>query len=354
MKKKIYMAPLEGITDTIFRNTYEKYYGGVDKYFTPFLSPCDTKKFTTKEKGYVDPETNDVGRTVPQLLTNNADHFLWAVGCLVEMGYREINFNLGCPSGTVVAKKKGSGLLYYPELLDEILYGIFEGIDKYGEDKPAISVKTRLGKNDPDEFYRILEIYNKYPILELTIHPRIQTDFYREPVRYEYFDYACEKAGAPLVYNGEIKSASDIAACFEKYPQIDAVMLGRGLIANPQLAGEYFGYAKSTGSRDKHLDAPTDLDSAFTEESESTVESSQDLSYAGLDFARFWKFHDELLLQYKDLMPGDKPLLHRLKEFWAFWLENFPDKEKLIKQIRKATRLAEYNAAISQLKSSTS
>lgn len=312
-KAPIYLAPLEGVTDSIYRNTFMKYYGGVDKVFTPFLSPNSTMKFTTREFKDINPETNDLKYTVPQLLTNNAEHFLWAAGEIAELGFKEINFNLGCPSGTVVAKKKGSGLLYYPEELDKILYELFEGLeticDKKGAETPEISIKTRLGKHEPEEFYEILEIYNKYPISELTVHPRIQSDFYKEPVRSEFFDYAVEHAKAPLVFNGEVKTIQDIETISEKYQNINAIMIGRGLIANPELL----------------------------------LESST------FDYMKFKSFHDELLSQYIEVLSGEKPVLHRMKEFWVYWQSQFPDSEKAVKKIRKSNRIAEYKEYVNAI-----
>ena len=308
-EKQIYLAPLEGVTDSIFRNTFAKYYGGVDKYFTPFISPNSTFKFTTREFKDIDPEKNDVHTTVPQLLTNKSEHFLWAAGEIAALGFKEINYNLGCPSGTVVAKKKGSGLLYYPEELDKVLYEIFDGLEatcsKKGASVPEISIKTRLGKNEPEEFYEILEVYNKYPISELTIHPRIQTDFYKEPVRTELFEYALKHSKTKLVFNGEVKSVEDIENTFRKYDSIDAVMIGRGLISNPKLALDYKGESNEAAFRD---------------------------------------FHDSLVEQYIDVLSGEKPVLHRMKEFWVYWQENFTSEEqiKLIKKIRKSNRVAEY------------
>lgn len=304
--KNIYLAPLEGVTDSIFRNTFNKYYGGVDRFFTPFISPNSTFKFTTREFKDIDPEKNDVATTVPQLLTNKAEHFLWATREISKLGFNEVNFNLGCPSGTVVAKKKGSGLLYYPEELDSMLYGIFSGLDVECD----ISIKTRLGKAEPEEFYEILDIYNKYPIKELTIHPRIQSDFYREPIRPDFFEYAIEHTKMPLVFNGEIKSVSDINACEDKYPNINAIMIGRGIISNPQLAYDY----------------------------KNGMENSP------LDFGKFKSFHDELLAQYIEVLSGEKPVLHRMKEFWGYWQGLFPDSEKEIKKIRKSNRIAEYKS----------
>ena len=218
--------------------------------------------------------------------------------------FKEINFNLGCPSGTVVAKKKGSGLLYYPEELDKMLYEIFEG----KPDGIDISIKSRLGKNEPDEFYEILDIYNTYPINELTVHPRIQSDFYREPIRYEFFDYAIEHSKAPLVYNGDINTIDDLKNMERKYDNIDAFMLGRGLIGNPNLALEY----------------------------------KEGLEHSALDLDKFKAFHNDLLDQYIDILSGEKPVLHRMKEFWVYWQNNFPDSEKAVKKIRKSNRIAEY------------
>lgn len=319
MKQKIYFAPLEGVTDSIFRNTFEKYYGGVDKYFTPFLSPNSTYKFTTREFNQIDPKKNNIENTVPQLLTNDAEHFLWAASEIASLGYKEINFNLGCPSGTVVAKKKGSGLLFYPEMLDNMLYQVFNGLEsacnKKGCNTPDISIKTRLGKLEADEFYEILDIYNKYPISELTIHPRIQKDFYREPLKPEFFDYAITNSKAPLVFNGDIVSISDIDNTFSKYPDINAIMIGRGLLANPGLVLAY----------------------------------KKGLEEYPLDLKTFKSFHDDLLIQYTQLLSGEKPVLHRMKEFIAYWERNFPDDTKIIKKIRKSNSINEYKSNICAL-----
>ena len=314
---RIYLAPLEGVTDSIYRNTFERYYGGVDKYFTPFISPNSTFKFTPREFKDIDPEKNDVTITVPQILTNKSEHFLWAVKEIASLGYKEINFNLGCPSGTVVAKKKGSGLLYYPEELDKLLYEVFEGLSS-GVD---ISIKTRLGKNEPEEFYEILDIYNKYQVSELTIHPRIQTDFYKEPIRPEFFEYAVEHSKAPLVFNGDVTTIEGIKDTYRKYDNLNAVMIGRGLIANPGLAA---GYKKGLADAD-------------------------DIK---LDLVLFKKFHDDLLSQYTEVLSGEKPVLHRMKEFLSFWQANFPDEEKLIKKLRKSNRISEYRDYFNQLISS--
>lgn len=174
----LYFAPLEGITTYPYRNLHHKYFGGVDKYFTPFLAPGPEQGMSVKEMRDVLPENNAGVPVVPQILTNRAGDFLLASKKLAEMGYREINLNLGCPSGTVTAKKKGSGFLLYPDDLDRFFDEVFADASvRNGEFQ--ISVKTRIGKNEVEEWPEIMEVYNRYPISELTVHPRIQKEFYK-------------------------------------------------------------------------------------------------------------------------------------------------------------------------------
>lgn len=136
-------APMEGITGYVFRNAHHRHFHGIKTYYTPFISPNQTRKFTPRELNDVRPEHNEGVPVIPQILTNKADDFLWAAGRLKELGYTEVNLNLGCPSGTVVAKKRGSGFLEYPMELDEFLYQVYDGLAKVGKE---LSVKTRLEK----------------------------------------------------------------------------------------------------------------------------------------------------------------------------------------------------------------
>ena len=134
---KIYLAPMEGITTYIFRNAFEKYYGGVDKYFTPFLTASHLKG---REKRDVDPDNNSVPSLVPQILTNDSELFIKIAEQLAELGYREVNLNLGCPSGTVTGKGRGAGFLDRTAELDRFLYDIYNKLPEMD-----ISIKTRIG-----------------------------------------------------------------------------------------------------------------------------------------------------------------------------------------------------------------
>ena len=179
---KLYAAPMEGLTTYIWRRAQREVFGGVDKYFTPFLSPNGNLAFQQKELDEVSQGETD---TVPQLLTNRGDYFVWAARELYAMGIREVNFNLGCPSGIVTAKRKGAGLLAYPEELDRCLEEVFAALPDM-----RVSIKTRIGKNDPAEWGRLLAIYGKYPVSELIVHPRVQKEFYRGAVHRDAFELA--------------------------------------------------------------------------------------------------------------------------------------------------------------------
>ena len=230
---KYYLAPLEGITTYVNRKAYHKYFHHMDKYFTPFIVPHKDKRFNTRELKELSPEHNEGLHVVPQLLTNNAEDFLKTAVDIVAMGYKEINLNLGCPSKTVVTKRKGSGFLEYPDELDKFLYEIYEKANF------RISIKTRIGKDSPDEFYRLLEIYNKYPIEELTIHPRIQTDYYKNTPNLDKYELAYKESENKLCYNGDIHSKETYEAFLERFPNTDAIMLGRGVIHNPGLVDAF-------------------------------------------------------------------------------------------------------------------
>ena len=305
---KIYFAPLEGITNHIFRNAYNEIYGHIDKYFAPFISPSEKCPITPRERKEVTPENNQGFYLVPQILTCRSEHFIEGAKELRAMGYKEINLNLGCPSGTVCAKGKGAGFL--PETL--ALQKFLDDIYSYAEsDGVKISIKTRLGYFNPDEFYDLLDIFNKYPVSELIVHPRIKSDFYKGEPRKEYYAYALEHSKCPLVYNGNIFSAKD----YEEYSgsfgtSLDPVMLGRGLISDPSLADKLKGFTAET------------------------------------DFAKFKRLHDTIYHEYQKVMSPDINVLYKMRELWSYWQTLFDGKERDIKRLLKAKKYAEYEDVV--------
>lgn len=303
---KYYLAPLEGITTNIYRNAYHKYFLPVDKYFTPFLVPHEKKGFSAKEEREVLPEQNPGLYLVPQILSNDAKGFLNTVNKLKAYGYREVNLNLGCPSKTVVSKSRGSGFLEKTEELNKFLEQIYNGTDV------EISIKTRIGKNSPEEFAGLLQIYNQYPVKELIIHPRVQQDFYKNKPNLQVFEQALRESKAPVCYNGDIFCVEDYECLTERFPQVDTYMLGRGIIGNPGLLEEI-----SHG-------LPADA-------------------------GRLQAFHDEVLEGYLANCFGEKNALFKMKEIWCYMGGMFPENGKLLKKIKKAQHLSEYQSVCREL-----
>ena len=311
----IYFAPLEGITTYPYRNLHHKYFGGVEKYFTPFLAPGPEQGMSVKEMRDILPENNAGVPVVPQILTNRAGDFLLASKKLSEMGYREINLNLGCPSGTVTAKKKGSGFLLYPDDLDRFFDEVFsDAAVRNGEF--LVSIKTRIGKNEVEEWPELMQVYNRYPIHELTVHPRIQKEFYKGTPHLDVFTDILKESRNPVVYNGDLFTVEKVKEFREKFPTAGTVMIGRGLIRNPALA-----------------------EMILQEETEPEADI----------LPRIREFHDALFEHYRETMSGDRNLLFRMKDLWSYMLAEVPDSEKLAKKIRKSQHVPEYLAAVEEV-----
>ena len=309
--KKIYFAPLEGITGYIFRNTYDRIYGHIDKYFAPFISPSENCPITPRERKDIVPENNRGINLIPQILTRRSDCFIEASKELFDMGYKEINLNLGCPSGTVCAKGKGAGFLPDTAELQRFLDDIFSYSESEGL---KISIKTRLGYFDPDEFYDLVEIFNRFPVSELIVHPRIRADFYKGEPRKEYFEYALEHVKCPLIYNGNIYTAEDYEdLCRQFNRSLDTVMIGRGLIRDPLLADKL---------------------------RQKSPQTSPD---------RFKNFHDTLYHEYQKVMSPDINVLYKMKELWTYWRVQFEGKDREIKKLLKTRKYADYEDVVNRI-----
>jgi tRNA-dihydrouridine synthase len=303
---KFYLAPMEGLTGYIYRNAHNTYFNNIDKYLSPFISANQSGSLKTKEINDILPENNQGLVLIPQLLTNNAKDFTHISKKIKLLGYQEINLNLGCPSGTVVSKNKGSGFLAKTKELDIFLEEIFsQAVTK-------ISIKTRIGKNEPEEFHEIMEIFNKYPIEELTIHPRTQKDFYKNKPNLKVFKEALASSKNPICYNGDIFTVKDYKQFSTDFPSVDSLMIGRGLLANPGL----------------------------TRDIKNNIKLEKDL---------LKEFHDKLYNDYKKILYGDLNVLFKMKGLWYYMISVFSDNEKYAKRIKKAVRLYDYDEAVSSL-----
>lgn len=292
-----YFAPLEGITDRFYRQLHCRYFPGINRYYLPFLSPTMHRALTPRESAELPPANTLSYCAIPQLLTKNSEDFLWMANQCAQLGYTQVNLNLGCPSGTVTAKGKGSGMLRTTDILDSFLYEIYK-------DPPLpISVKTRIGFQEPQEFPSLMEIFNRYPIHELIIHPRVRAEFYKGPVHMDTFALAVESAKMPLCYNGDLWSKEIVRDISQKFPSVKAMMLGRPLVGDP-------GMLLPTGTQ------------------VSTLE----------------QFHDELFQTYVENFGGARNAMFRIKEHWSYLITHFEGSEKLAKRLRKTTDQGEFLA----------
>lgn len=292
-----YFAPMEGLTDSVYRRLHHKYFPGVDRYYMPFLSPTIHRTLTHKEDRELPPADSEAFFAVPQILTKIPEDFLWAAQQCADRGYEEVNLNLGCPSGTVVSKGKGAGMLADPENLNRFFDSIFKACPL------PVSVKTRLGMTDPQEFPRLVDIFNQYPIRELIIHPRVRKQFYDGNVDLEMFRYAVDHSRAPLCYNGDLAKPTDISHLQNQFPSVKTVMLGRGLLSDPGM-----------------------------------------LSPGGTTVPALEAFTGELLETYLSLFGGSRNAMFRMKEQWSFLRARFEDSDGLWKRLRKTTDLGEYRS----------
>ncbi|MBQ1548207.1 MAG: tRNA-dihydrouridine synthase family protein [Lachnospiraceae bacterium] len=308
MNPRIMMAPMEGITTATYRRIYKKHFSGVDVFFTPFLVANQTHKFKHREKNEFQPFDEDL---VPQLLTNSVEDFIWGAKELKSAGYNEINFNLGCPASTVVTKKKGAGMLSDTDRLIRFFDEIFDVKEK--ENLPDISVKTRIGMTDISETEDLAEIYPKYPFSEVIIHPRLRSDFYEGQPRMEQFDllYSAIRNGAAskrtrIIYNGDIYDVNDYQRIMECYPDIDGIMMGRGLIIDPLLTEKIRG-----------------IENGRVKE-------------------RIYAFINELYDAYSEILSGERDVLFKMKDIAMYMTLNLPENAKVRKVIKKARNREEY------------
>ena len=296
-----YFAPMEGLTDSIYRREHHRLFGGVDRYYRPFFSPPIHRALTSREIRELPKAESEAFTAVPQVLTKDPGDFLWAAEVIRDLGYGEINLNIGCPSGTVVAKGKGSGML---RDLDE-LARFFDSV--FSDSPLPISVKTRIGLENPEEFVDILELYNQYPMQELIIHPRVRKQFYDGEVHREWFAYAVEHSRNPLCFNGDIRTSSEIDALQAQYPSLNAVMIGRGLVADPGMLS------------------------------------------GGTDIAVLEAFLNALMDSYETEFASCRNALFRMKENWAHLHDRFEGSDRLWKKMRKTTDASEFRRLSAEL-----
>ena len=327
---KFYLAPLEGVTGYIFRNALKEYFPGTDRYFTPFIVPDQRHALRKRELRDILPENNQVKELVPQILTSDPVRFVETAKALAEYGYEEVNLNLGCPSGTVVAGGRGAGMLADVDSLDRFLDQIFRDTDLH------ISVKTRIGMEHPEEGYTLMKIYNQYPISEVIIHPRTRKEFYKGEPHLDVFGELLAMSKHPVCYNGNLFTVRDYEQFRARFPQVERVMIGRGVLADPGLMRRLksLEHAQKTG--------------------EDASRKENDMEQPGSEIYRTGKqelraFHDTIFRQYREIFDEDKNAIFHMKELWSYLMHSFEGSESYAKKIRKTSSLNEYRCEVGNL-----
>lgn len=304
-----YAAPMEGLTDRIWRQVHQKWFGAADapmRYYAPFLSPPENRVLIPKKMAELAPEANAGTVVIPQLLARDGELAAWMIGEVRKLGYTEVNLNFGCPSGTVTAKGKGAGMLRDPARLDAFLDAVFSAVEG------PVSVKTRIGVQKPEEFAALLDIYNRYPICELTIHPRVMKQLYRGQADRAAFAAALPECRMPVCYNGDVTTPEELHALEAEFPQLSGIMVGRGLIADPAL------FRRARGG------APA---------------SREELR----------GYCDDLYHGYTEAFGAASCAVSRMKAHWFYLIHRFEGADPLEKPLRKVREGWEYETVVNQI-----
>ncbi|MCK4768025.1 MAG: tRNA-dihydrouridine synthase family protein, partial [Desulfobacula sp.] len=284
-----------------YRNVFSDHFSGVDEAVAPFISTMGQMRLKPSRIKDVDPENNKTLFVVPQILGNVAKDFIFLADHLYEMGLKKINWNLGCPHSKIAKKKRGSGLLMYPEEIDAFLDTVLSKISN------TLSIKLRLGRRSKDEIFKVLPVLDKYPLDEIILHPRTGLQMYEGTSDHDAFAKALLYTRHSLTYNGDITNLNSFHAVQKKFPHIRRFMIGRGILSNPFLAEDI-----------KRI----------------VVKKNQ--------IARLKNFHDDLFDSYEKIFSGPAHLTGRMKGFWSYLGPSFKQSKKPLKNILKTTSIAKY------------
>ena len=303
----LYLAPLQGFTDYPFRNSYSKFFTGFDISIAPFISALPGGRFKKKEMRDVHLEKNHILPVIPQIMGNDPDDFVTVANRLYDHGYETVNWNLGCPYKMVAKKKRGSGLLCFPEDIRTFLEKALPMM------KTTLSIKMRLGRHSEDEMYTLLPMLNDFPIDEITIHPRTGIQMYDGSVHLDYFEKALELSKHPVIYNGDITDLQSFKTLKDRFKGVDKWMIGRGVLSDPFLP---MTIKKEYGIIQKDL----------TENKTSIVK----------------KYHDDYYQRRLEYLCGPAHLTDRMKAFWFYLSGSFENGELFFKKVKKAKDTDQY------------
>ena len=301
----IYLAPLQGFTDFVYRKAFAEVFPAVGTFFIPYIS-LKNNEVLKKYLKEIQPENNPQLRVIPQVLASDAEEMLFLTEILKNHGYTEINLNLGCPYPMVTNRGKGAGLLPHPEKISGILKAFFEKTNL------KLSVKLRAGLNSSAEIEKVIPVLNCFPLTEVIFHPRIAKQLYDGETLDSAFQYAQYNLKHRLVYNGNIFSVEDFRAKQQKFPEISEWMLGRGILMNPFLPAEINNFE---------------------------IQSVEKLK----------EFHLLIFKYYSETMDNEGNVLNKMKQFWIYFSFNFSNQHKVLKTIKKTNNLNRYKSEVQKI-----
>jgi len=339
---KLSLGPFQGITDAPFRNVFKRHFGGIDKFYTPFFTGIQKDHAKNLQVEEIGPTCNDVETLTPQILSADAEEVLRFAKQCKELGYKEINLNMGCPFPRVANKRRGCGLLPYPEMVETMFEKVFEGI---GDMK--FSVKCRLGYFDPKEIEAIIPIFNRFPLSELIIHPRIGKQLYKGEADVERFKALIPYINAPLVYNGDIVSVDSFKRICNTVQPVNQFMLGRGLLANPFLAEQIKN--DMTDAREMADTRGVSLQGGPVRTHRNTKYSTESIRPPQQTDNKTERLHHYVIDLYEDRLRhagGSPKVLGRMKELWSYLMNSFEEPQDVWRKIKKINVLKEYEEAV--------
>jgi tRNA-dihydrouridine synthase len=310
MNYTLLSSPLQGFTDFRFRNALNKYFGGIDTYYSPYIRLNGKLVIKPSYERDLLPENNVGLEVIPQVITNDADEFLFVAKYVKELGYKELNWNLGCPYPMVTKSGMGSGLISNPEKINNILHRA------HSESDIIVSMKMRLGYENSEEILQVLPILDTYPIKNIAIHARIGKQLYKGGVHLDAFQHCIDNTNHKLYYNGDITSVAKFHEMQERFPSIDHWMIGRGLISDPFLP---------------------------------TMIKNNTLEYPANKMELFSAFHDTLYAIYSESLSGSTHILLKMYHLWEYFSTTFSNPHKVLKQIKKAQSIRNYEAAVAAI-----
>ncbi|WP_445715401.1 tRNA dihydrouridine synthase [Flavobacterium sp.] len=303
-------SPLQGFTDFRFRNAFHKYFGGIDTFYSPYIKLNGKMVIKGSYQRDILPENNTTLEVIPQIITNDADEFLFVAKYVRELGYKELNWNLGCPYPMVAKCGMGSGLISNTSQIEHILKRV------HNETDIIVSMKMRMGYENPTEILDVFPILEQYPIKNIAIHARIGKQLYKGGVDLDSFKKCLETSKQKIYYNGDITSVTKFKELQERFPSIDHWMIGRGLIADPFL--------------------PSMIKNNTTE-------------YPKNRFELFEAFHDEIYREYDSYLQGPTPIRMKMLGFWEYFSESFSNPQKTFKKIKKAGNSKNYESSVKEI-----